>query len=84
MKLISKKLKIFSTNFVQFGRGIGHIEIELKKIEPQYINNIGNWRPDTQDKCSSDNTPINITEVLEGSSENHKIHCNPRTITKHP
>ena len=48
MKLVFKKLKIFSTIFVHFGRGIGPIGMELKKMQPQYINNIGNWKPDTE------------------------------------
>ena len=48
MKLVFKKLKILSTHFVHFGRVIGPTEMELKKMEPQYINNIGDWKPDTQ------------------------------------
>ena len=32
MKFLFNKLKIFSTPFVQFGRGIGPIEMEFKKI----------------------------------------------------
>ena len=32
MKLVFKKIKIFSTNFVHFGHGIGPIEIELKQM----------------------------------------------------
>ena len=47
MKLVFKKLMIFSTHCVQFGRGIGPIEMKLKQMEPQYINNLGNWKPDT-------------------------------------
>ena len=50
MKLVIKKLKTFSTHFVHFGCGIGDIEFELKQIEPQYINNIGNCKSDTQDE----------------------------------
>ena len=42
------KAKIFSTHFVNFGCGIGPIEMECKKREPQYINNLGDWKPDTQ------------------------------------
>ena len=49
MKHIFNKLNISITHFVHFGRGIGPIETELKKMEPQYINNLGNWKPDTQD-----------------------------------
>ena len=49
MKLVFKKLKVFGTHYVHFVRRIGTIEMELKKIEPQYINNIGNWKTDTQD-----------------------------------
>ena len=41
MKFLFKKLKIFSTHFIHFGRGIGPIEMELKKMEPRYIKIIG-------------------------------------------
>ena len=47
MKFVFNKLKIFNKHFVQFGRGIGPIEMELKQVEPQYNKNIGNWKPDT-------------------------------------
>ena len=50
MKLVFNKLKIFSTRFLHFGRVIGPIEMEIKKMEPQYIKNIGHWKPDTQDE----------------------------------
>ena len=50
MKLVFKKLKIFSTYFLHFGGEIGPFEMELNKMEPQYIKNIANWKPDTQDK----------------------------------
>ena len=42
MKVVFNKLKIFSTNFVHFGRGIVPIEMELKQVETQKIKNIGN------------------------------------------
>ena len=48
MKLLFNKLKIFSTRCVHFGRVIGPIEMELKQMEPQHINNLGNWKPDNQ------------------------------------
>ena len=50
MKVVFKKRKIFSTHFVHSGRGIGLIEMELEQMEPQYIKNIGNCKPDTQDE----------------------------------
>ena len=50
MKPVSKKLNIFSTHFVHFGRGIGTIQIELKQMEPPHINNIGNCKPETQNE----------------------------------
>ena len=50
MKSVFKKLKIFSNHFINFGHGIGPIEMELNQMEPQYIKNIGNCKPDTQDK----------------------------------
>ena len=50
MKLVFKKLNIFSTHFVQIGRGIGPVEIEFKQIKHQYINNIGKWKQYTQDE----------------------------------
>ena len=65
MKLVFKKLNIFSTHFVQFGRGIVPIEMELKKIEPRHIKNIGNWKPDTQDECNLDNMPIKTMKLME-------------------
>ena len=48
MKLVFKKLNIFSTRFVNFGRGIGPIEMERKQMVPQYIKKLGNWKLDTQ------------------------------------
>ena len=47
IKLVCKKLNIFITHFVNFGCGIVPIGIKLKKMEPQYINNLVNWKPDT-------------------------------------
>ena len=70
MKFVFKKIKIFSTHFVHFGRGIEPIEIELKKMEPQYIKNLGNGKPDTQDECYSAKIPIKIIQVMAGASEN--------------
>ena len=58
MEATSNKLKIFSTHFVHFGCGIGLFEMELKQVEPQYIKNIGNWKPETQDGYYSSNRPI--------------------------
>ena len=49
-KVVFNKLKIFNTCFVHFGHGIGPIEMELKQVEPQYIKNLGNKKPYTQDK----------------------------------
>ena len=48
MKVVFKKLKIFITHFLHFGHGIGSIDVERKQVEPQYINNLANWKPDTQ------------------------------------
>ena len=50
MKVVYNKLKIFSTHFVHFGLGLGPIKVEINKVEPQYINNLGRWKPDTQDE----------------------------------
>ena len=82
MKLVFKKLKVFSTHFVHFGRRIGPIYMELKQMEPQYIKNVGNWKPDTQDECYSDKMHINIMKVMSGASRNYKVHYNPRTLPK--
>ena len=84
MKFVVKKLKILSTQFFLFGREIGPIEMELKQIEPYYINNIGNWKLDTQYECYSDNRPINVMKVMAGASENNIVHYNPRTVPKTP
>ena len=74
MKDVFKKLKIFITHFVNFGSGFGPIEMEPNKMEPQYRNNLGNCKPDTQDDLYSD----------AGVSENYKFHYNPSTVTKPP
>ena len=79
MKLVFNKLKIFSTQFVHFGLGIGPILIELKQIK-----NLGNWKPETQDKFYWDNIPIKIMKVMIGASENHRVHYNPRNVPKPP
>ena len=83
MKLLFKKLKIFSTHFVHFGRGIGPIIMEFKQMKPRHIKNLGNWKLDTQDERYSDNMPIKIMKVMAGASENHKVHYSPRTVPKH-
>ena len=49
MQFLFKKLNIFSPHVLQFGRVIGPIETELNQMEPQYINNLGNWKTETQD-----------------------------------
>ena len=82
MEIVFKKLKILSNHFVQFGCGIGTIEIELKQMGPQYIKNIGNWKSDTQDEFYWDNITIKIKKVMTASSENPKIYYNPRTLPK--
>ena len=84
MKLVFKKLKIFSTHFLHFVRGIGPIEMELKHMEHQYIKNLGNWKQETQYESYLDNTPINIMKVMEGASENQKVQYNPRNVPKPP
>ena len=84
MKLVFKKLKIFSTHFVHFGRGIGIIEMELKRMEPQYIKNLDNWKSYTQDELYFTKMPINIIKIMTGASENHKVHYSPRTVPKPP
>ena len=56
--------------------------MELKKMEPQYINNICNWKPDTQYKCYLYNMPIKNMKVMEGASENHKFNYNPKNVHK--
>ena len=84
MILVFKKLKISSTNFLHFGHRIGPIEMELKQMEPQYIKNLGNWKPDNQDELYLSNMPINIMKVMLGDSEIHKVHYNPRTVPKSP
>ena len=81
---VFKKLKIFSTHFVHFGRVIGPIELELNKMQPQYINNPGNWKPDTQYEGYSAKMPINIMKAIAGASENQKFHYNSRTVPKPP
>ena len=58
--------------------------MKLKQMEPQYINNIGNWKPDTQDECYLDNMPINIMKAMAGPSEIYKVHYNPGTVPKPP
>ena len=69
MKVVSKRLYIFSNYFVHFGHGIGTIEMKFKQMEPQYIKNIGNWKPYTQDDFYSDSITIRIMKVMSGSSE---------------
>ena len=71
MKLVFNMINIFSTHVVHFGRGIGPIETKLKKMKPQYIKNIGNWKPDTKYECYLDNIPIKIMELMTGASEKH-------------
>ena len=53
-------------------------------MEPHYIKNLGNWKPDTQDERYLAHTPIKIMKVMAGASKNHKVHCNPRTLLKPP
>ena len=53
-------------------------------MEPQYINNLGNWKPDTQYECYSDKMSIKTMNVMSGASENYKVHYNPRTVPKPP
>ena len=84
MKLVYKKLKIFSTHFLHFGRGIEPIEIELNRMEPCHIMHVSNWKTDTQDECYLYKITIKIVKVMSGSSENHKVHYNPRAVTKPP
>ena len=84
MKLVCKKLNIFSTYFVRFGHGIVYIEMELKQMEPHYIKNIGNWKPETQDELYLAKMPIKMMKVMVGASENHKVQYNPRNISKPP
>ena len=47
--------------------------MNFKQVEPHYIKNFGNWKPDTQDVLYSANIPINNTKEMLGTSENHKV-----------
>ena len=76
MQLVFQKLKIFSTHLLR--------RMELKKMEPQYINSLGKWKPYTQDECYPANMPINTTNMMSGASGNHKVLYNTRTIMKYP
>ena len=58
--------------------------MELKQMEPQYIKNLGIWKPDTHDECYPYKMPIMIMKVMVGSSENHKVHYNLMTVPKPP
>ena len=84
MKLVFKKLNIFSAHFVHFGSVIGPIEMKPKQMETQYIKNLGNWKSDTQYQFYSSKMSINIMEVMPEASENYKVHYNPRTVPKPP
>ena len=53
-------------------------------MEPQYINNLGNWKPDTQDKFYLYHIPINIMRLMSGASESHNVHYHQRTVPKPP
>ena len=58
--------------------------MKLHKIEPHYIKNIGNCKPDTQYELYSAKMPIIIMKILAGASKNYKFHYNPRTLPKPP
>ena len=58
--------------------------MELKKMEPHYIKNLGNWKPDTQYECYLAKMTIKIIKIMAGASENHKVYYNPRAIPKPP
>ena len=62
--MITPILFLKSATYLYFGHGIGPIEMELNQMEPQYIKNLGNWKPNTQDKCYSANMPINTMKVM--------------------
>ena len=57
---------------------------KFKKMEPIYINNFGNCKPDTQYECYSAKTTIDIIKVMAVAPQNHKVYYNPRTVTKPP
>ena len=42
--------------------------MEPNLVEPKYIKNIGDWKPDNQDECYSAQMPINIMKVMAGDS----------------
>ena len=53
-------------------------------MEPRHIMHVSNWKTDIQDECYSSKITIKIMKVMSGSSENHKVHYNPRSVPKPP
>ena len=53
-------------------------------MEPHYIKNIGNWKPDTQYELYLAKMSIKIMKLMEGASENHRVYCNQSNLTKPP
>ena len=68
IKILFKKLNIFSTHFVHCGRGSGPIAIKINQMEPYYIKNIANWKPYTQYEFYVENIPTKIMKVVSGAS----------------
>ena len=64
MIVVFMKLKIISNSSLHIEHEIGPNEMEINKIEPRYINNIANWKPDTQDQCYLETMHIKIMKVM--------------------
>ena len=58
--------------------------MKLKQVEPQYTNNLGKLKPDTQDEWYLAKILINNMRVTPGAYENHKFHYNQSTVPKPP
>ena len=82
MKVVVNKLKILGTHFEHTGLVISPIEIKLKQAEPQYINNLGNWKPNNKNEYYLAKIPIKIIKLIVSASENQKLHYNPSNVPK--
>lgn len=74
-----KELGIQATHVSHWGRVAGPCFLELQELGPDFIEQLGNWDPNTQQKFYSSNIPLRAMRVMAGYKES-ELHLNPRYV----
>jgi hypothetical protein len=64
-------------HFVNFGRVVGPMILEMAEAESDEIKTLGNWDPSMQEKCYSTKMPMSAIRKIAGFVQSNLMHSNP-------